>query len=264
MVNATPVRSVDRAIDVLETMARTGAPMTLGQLCQMLGAPKSTTWTIVRTLAARQVLEYEAATRTYRPGPTLRALGRRRPTAVDLAAVARPHLARLAHLTREAALLQVLSGREVVCAERIDSPEPIRYVAEVGGRRPLHCTAAGKVILAWAQPGFAGDYLRLTRLRACSANTITQTGRLRDELARIRHVGYAVSAGEYALGLMAIAAPVLDAVGELVAAINVAGPMFRMRGRHRELAEDVVRVARAISADLSRDGAANPAKTSSR
>ena len=264
MVNATRVRSVDRAIDVLETMARTGAPMTLGQLCQLLGAPKSTTWTIVRTLAARQVLEYEAATRTYRPGPTLRALGRSRATAVDLAAVARPHLTRLAHVTREAALLQVLSGREVVCAERIDSPEPIRYVAEVGGRRPLHCTAAGKVVLAWARPGFAEDYLRLTRLRACSANTITQTGRLRDELARIRHLGYAVSAGEYALGLMAIAAPVLDTGGELVAAINVAGPTFRMRRRQRELAENVVRVARALSADLGRAGVASSVKASSR
>lgn len=264
MVNATRVRSVDRAIDVLETMARTGAPMTLGQLCQILGAPKSTTWTIVRTLVARQVLAYEAATRTYRPGPTLRALGRSRPAAVDLAAVARPHLARLAHVTREAALLQVPSGREVVCAERIDSPEPIRYVAEVGGRRPLHCTAAGKVILAWARPGFAADYLRLPRLRACSANTITQTGRLRDELARIRHLGYAVSAGEYALGLMAIAAPVLDAVGDLVAAINVAGPTFRMRGRQRELADDVVRVARAVSAEIGRDSARTAAKASSR
>lgn len=264
MVNATRVRSVDRAIDVLETMARTNAPMTLGQIRQLLDAPKSTTWTIVRTLAARQVLEYEAATRTYRPGPTLRALGRSRPTTVDLAAVARPHLTRLAHVTRETALLQVLSGREVVCAERIDSPEPIRYVVEVGGRRPLHCTAAGKVILAWAQLRFAEDYLRLTRRRACSANTIAQTGRLRAELARIRHLGYAVSAGEYALGLMGIAAPVLDTMGELMAAINVAGPMFRMRGRQRELVENVVRVARAISADLGRARTGTSAKASSR
>jgi IclR family acetate operon transcriptional repressor len=253
MLNAPRVRSVDRAVDVLELMARTGAAMTLGQLCQILGAPRSTTWTIVRTLAARQVLEYETASRTYRPGPTLRALGRSRRTDVDLAAVARPHLARLAEATREAALLQMASGRDVVCAARIDSPEPIRYVAEVGGRRPLHCTAAGKVILAWARPGFVEDYLRRTRLRACSANTITQAGRLREELARIRQVGYAVSAGEYAAGLMAVAAPVLDALGELVAAINVAGPTFRMRGRQRGLAQDVTRVARAISADLGHD-----------
>jgi IclR family acetate operon transcriptional repressor len=261
-MNNARVRSVDRAIDVLETMARSGAPMTLGQLCQMLGAPKSTTWTIVRTLAARQVLEYAAATRTYRPGPMLRALGRSHPTTEALAAVARPHLARLAHGTREAALLQVLSGREVVCAERIDSPEPIRYVADVGGRRPLHCTAAGKVILAWARPRFAEDYLRLTRLRACSANTITQVGRLREELARIRHLGYAVSAGEYAPELMAVAAPVLDSAGEFVAAINVAGPMFRMRRRQRELVQAVVRVARAVSSDLGRARAGDPAKAS--
>jgi DNA-binding IclR family transcriptional regulator len=254
MLNGRRVRSVDRAIDVLETMARSDAPMTLGQLARMLDAPRSTTWTIVRTLAGRQVLEYETATRTYRPGPMLRALAGTRPTAPDLAAVARPHLARLVRVTREAALLQVRSGREVRCAERVDSPEPIRYVAEVDGRRPLHCTAAGKVLLAWSSRAFVDDYLGLPRLVACSARTITRASRLRAELARIRQLGYAVSRGEYALELMGIAAPILDPDGESVAALNVAGPIFRMRGRQRELAGHVTRAARAVSAELARAG----------
>jgi DNA-binding IclR family transcriptional regulator len=257
MLNGSRVRSVDRAIDVLETMARSGAPMTLGQLARLVEAPRSTTWTIVRTLAARQMLEYEPTTRTYRPGPTLRALGSRRPTAPDLADAARPYLTRLARATREAALLQVLSGREVRCAERVDSPEPIRYVAEVDGRRPLHCTAAGKVLLAWSGAKLVEDYVGESRLVACSARTITRPRRLRAELARIRQQGYAVSHGEYALELMGIAAPILDATGVL-AAINVAGPVFRMRGRQRELAGHVIRAARAISAELGRNGAARP------
>jgi DNA-binding IclR family transcriptional regulator len=256
MLDHSRVRSVDRAIDVLEAMARGGAPMTLGQLARLLEAPRSTTWTIVRTLVARHMLEYEPASRTYRAGPTLRALEWRRPTTPDLAAVARPYLRHLARASREAALLQVLSGREVRCAERVDSPEPIRYVAEVDGRRPLHCTAAGKVLLAWSGSAFVEDYLGASRLVACSARTITRPRRLRAELARIRQQGYAVSHGEYALELMGIAAPVLDAGGAAIAALNVAGPVFRMRGRQRELAGHVVRAARAISTELGRDGAA--------
>lgn len=250
------VRSVHRAVDVLQTLAQSERPLGLGELCRAVGAPKSTLWTIVRTLAARGCVAVDDGSGRYRLGPLLAELAARARQGVDLRALARPHLERLNRETREAVLLHVPDGDEVLCLERVDCPQPIRYVAEVGSRRPLHCTAAGKLVLALAPPSFVTGYVRRTRLRPCSPRTIRDPSRLRRELLRIRRLGYAVSLGEHTADLMGVAAPVLGEDGRLVASLNVAGPIFRLKARLAELAVLVTRTAREVTREYARYGGA--------
>ena len=251
------VRSVERAIDALEAVARHSKPMTLGQIAEVLRAPKSTTLNIVRTLVRRRALDVDPATKAYRLGWFIAGLAGSFSDAVDLRALAKPHLDDLAQATQETALLAVLSGNEVVFVEKIDSGQPIRYIAQVGTRRPLHCTASGKLYLAFLPPANVDAYVATVGLVRYARNTITDRRRLAAELARIRARGYAIADCEFLPDLLGIAMPVRRLGSEdIVAAVLVAGPAFRMRRQVRRLLPLVRRTAELIGRDITRFGMA--------
>ncbi len=244
------VRSVDRAIDVIAAVARGGAPMSLGDIVRAVSAPKSTTLNIVRTLVRRGLLEIDEATKKYRVGRLLLALvGSARET-VDLARLARPHLNALARATGESVLLGVLEGDELVYLEKVDSSQPIQYVAQAGTRRPLHCTSGGKLCLAM-QPTAAWDsYIERVGLRSYTPKTITKPAELRRELQRIRERGYAVSEGEFIPDLIGVSAPVFEGEGRtFVGLLTVPAPAFRMRRNQ----SGVVAALRSEAASLTRE-----------
>jgi DNA-binding IclR family transcriptional regulator len=224
------VRSVDRAIDVIAAVARGDAPMTLGDIVRAVSAPKSTTLNIVRTLVRRRLLETDGATKKYRVGRLLLALVGSARESVDLARLARPRLNALARATGESVLLGVLEGDELVYLEKVDSPQPIQYVAQAGTRRPLHCTSGGKLCLAMQPPAAWDSYIERVGLRRYTAKTITRPVELRRELKRIRDRGYAVSQGEFIPDLIGVSAPVFEGHGGVFAGLlTVPAPAFRMR-----------------------------------
>ena len=247
------VRSIERSIDVLNLLVPPGRAMTLSQLSRELGAPKSTVLTIVRTLAGRGFLAYDAEPRTYRLGPALTRFGARA-QAVDLRGLAKPHLEALAAETKETAFLAVVDGGEVFYTCKIDSPQPVQYLAQVGVRRPLHCTASGKIGLAYMPDADVRAYIARTRLRRYTANTITKPARLRAELAEIRRRGYAVNRGEFFPELFGIGAPVRDPAGVVIASANLGGPLFRLNRQTGAFARAVVASANAVSAEVRRVG----------
>lgn len=251
------VRSVDRAVDALEVLARNERPMTLGQIAEVLHAPKSTTLNIVRTLVRRWMLEVDPATKTYRLGWRLAELASRIGKCLDLRSLAKPHLEQLALVTQEAVFLSVLEGNEITFIEKIDSPQPIRYIAQVGTRRPLHCTAAGKMHLAMLPPEAVEAYIAETGLPRYTRNTITDPARLWAHLVLIRKRGYSVSKGEFLPDLIGIAVPVFrGAGGDMIAAVLTAGPAFRMRKQARHMIPVLKRTADLIGADIARFAAA--------
>jgi DNA-binding IclR family transcriptional regulator len=256
------VRSVDRAIDVLEHVARSPAPMTLARLAHALRAPKSTTLNIVRTLVARRLLEFDPAAKSYRSGYLLAALASGNRHGIDLGSIAKPHLERLALETQEAVFLAVLEGNEIIFIEKVESSQPIRYIAQIGTRRPLHCTAGGKLCLALQTGARIEQYIREVGLPRYTANTITTPAALRKELEGIRQRGYSVSNGEFIEDLMGIAVPIVHPDShEPVAAIVVAGPAFRLRKRARQVTAAMQRAATALADDVGRFGAATPSLT---
>ena len=245
------VRSVERAVAILDYLARSERPAPLRELSEAIHAPKSTTLNIARTLAARRLLRFDVATKAYGLGGRLGEFAPLAHQDPDICAVARPYLERLSRETGEGAFLSVREGDQIVYVDKVESTQPIRYAASVGGRRPLHCTSAGKVALAMSPPGALDRYLERGLTRH-TPSTVTDAAVLRREIARVRHCGYAEALGEYVPDLVGIAAPVVGPAGELVAVVTVAGPAFRVRGHRREMRAMVTGTARKISLAYAR------------
>jgi DNA-binding IclR family transcriptional regulator len=243
------VRSVERAVAVLEFLARHGRPASLGEIRAAIRTPKSTALNIMRTLVAKNMLALDAATKRYRIGSHILALASQSAQQYDVRAMARPYLERIARATEEGVFLSTLDDLEIVYVDKIDSTQPVRFTANIGTRRPLHCTSAGKIALAVSPPALLARYLREVGLPRYTATTIQSTERLHDELNSIRARGYAVSLSEYTPGLIAVAAPVTDAAGRFLAAVTVAGPAFRMRRRMRSIRETLLSATRALTVE---------------
>lgn len=250
------VRSVDRAIDALEAVARSPQPLTLAQLVEALEAPKSTTLNIARTLVRRRLLDFDGSSKTYRIGYRLAGLASTVPQGGDLRSLAKPYLEQLALNTREVVYFGALEGNEIVFIEKIESSHPIRYIAQVGTRRPLHCTAGGKMCLAMQPDTYIQRYLAEVGLEKYTAHTITTPAALRRNLQEVRRRGYAVSNGEFLEDLTGLSVPI-PYPGQVAAGrhvLVVAGPSFRVRKHTRNILTLMKRTAAAVAEEAGRFG----------
>ena len=152
--------------------------------------------------------------------------------------------------TGETVHLGILDGHEAVCVDRIESRHLIRLSAEVGKRFPLHVGAVPKLLFAHL-PEEQSEAVIARGLPAYTRHTITDRDALRAELAEIHAKGYAVSDEDLDVGGSAVAAPIRDRTGAVVAAVSVAGPTARVSPRlHTEYRALVVEAAARISASL--------------
>jgi DNA-binding IclR family transcriptional regulator len=153
----------------------------------------------------------------------------------------------LADRTRETVNLALLQGDQVVNIDQISAPHLVVNVNWVGKQNPMHCTSTGKVLLAYLP---AEDRRRLLSkpLPRLTARTITERGTLEKQLQRVREDGYAFTLEELEVGLNAVAAPVRDSRGAVIAAVSVSGPSYRVSPqRLGELGEMTREAAEAIS-----------------
>lgn len=258
------VRSVERTVDVLELLGVSGRTLPLSEIARELGTPKSTTLDILRTLVARGLLALDPRTKTYRVGLGLQRFAAERAPALDLAALAKPHLESLTIETRETAYITVVEGDAIYYTAKVDSPEPVRYIAQVGTRRPLHATASGKLALAAMTDAAVRDYVRRHGLPRYTPRTVVRTADLLREVDTIRRRGYAVNLGEFLPDLFGVSAPLHDANGRMTAAVSVGGPLFRVGRRIPELARSVTAAACALSTELRLAGSGSPAEAAPR
>jgi DNA-binding IclR family transcriptional regulator len=159
-------------------------------------------------------------------------------------------LSQLAEVTQETVNIVVLSGGDCMNLDGAASPRPIRYVGRIGRRTPCHCTAAGKVLLAYLPPETRRQLLPnpLTRF---TEKTIVDAHTLGEELAHVQKNGYAVTHEEHQTDLSAVAAPIFDHNQQAVAAVTVSGPTYRMGpGEIESLIEAVQNIAQKISMGL--------------
>jgi IclR family transcriptional regulator, KDG regulon repressor len=200
----------------------------LGMLeaARLLGWPKSTTSRILSSLARAGFLDRDLATNRYRVGMRLAALGAFAGRATPLQQIVQPLLQQLTRETGETSTLAVRSGPEGVDIEVVRGAEWVLQGDWVGRRFPLHATASGKALIAWGEPV---ELRRLLgpRLRRFTPKTVTSFDRLAADLAQVRARGYAAVRGEIIADLVAVAAPVRDFSGEVVAAIAIGIPIGR-------------------------------------
>jgi IclR family acetate operon transcriptional repressor len=220
------LQSVNRALTALELVADAGE-LGVSELGRQLGVHKATASRLAAVLAERGLLERDPVTERYRIGFGLVRLAGAAMSGLDLVRLARPILETLAERAREASNLGVRSGDDVVYVDQIAGSRSIVTVSWVGRRTPLHCTSNGKVLLAWADEP---DRERLLGepLESYTKHTVTDPDTLRRELDSIRRRGYAQAVEELEEGLNAVAAPVRQADGRVIAALGVSGPAFRM------------------------------------
>ncbi len=221
------LQSVNRALRALELIAEAGE-LGVTELGRRLDVHKATASRLVATLAERGMVERDPVTEKYRLGFGLIRLAGAAMASMDLVRTARPVLEDLADRTRETVNLGVISGDAVVYIDQVTGTRSIVAVSWVGRRTPLHATSNGKVLLASADDR-ERDRLLSHPLARTTAATITDPAKLRAQLAEIRTRGYATTMEELEEGLNAVAAPVRRADGEVVAAVSVSGPAFRMR-----------------------------------
>jgi len=251
------VRSVDRAIGILDLLAgggwRSGA-----EVARELGVHRSTALRLLATLEKHAMVERDPRTAKYRLGRRLPQLASVVTGELDLRHVARPVCEALAEQLGETVTLDVLAGDVIVPIEQATASTSMVGVNWLGRRTPVHCTASGKVILAFA-PEAVRSRLLAGPLERRTPQTITDLAELLSQLAAVRESGFARTFEELEVGLDAVAAPVRSASGEVVAALDVSGPTNRLGGGNRP---ELVRVTVQAALDLSSRLGYRPARTS--
>jgi DNA-binding IclR family transcriptional regulator len=242
------VQSVDRALTILELLARRGeAGVT--ELAGVLGVHKSTAFRLIATLEGHRLVEQTADRGSYRLGVGCLRLAGATAARLDVVQEARPVCRRLAAQTRETVNVAVLSENSALYLDQVAGSSGIQSHNWVGQHIPLHATSNGKVLLSELDQRRLDPIIE--SLPAYTANTITVAQELRKELTRVRELGYAIAVDELEPGLTAVAAPIRNVYGDVVASMSVSGPTFRLSGdRIGDLVEKVTEAAIEVSRRL--------------
>jgi DNA-binding IclR family transcriptional regulator len=249
---ASPVQSVDRAVSILEILARAGeAGVT--EISKELGVHKSTAFRLMAALERRDLVEQIDGRGKYRLGTGILRLAGATTSRLDLVQESRPICRRLAKRTGETVNIAVLSDGAALYMDQQAGSSALQPHNWVGQRIPLHATSNGKVLLSALDPAEVGR--QVPALASYTDSTITTMRALQRELTQVRARGYAVAVDELEFGLTAVAAPVRDIHGDVVASISVSGPSFRIdASRVPELADAVMAAAVEVSGRLGYRG----------
>lgn len=221
------IQSIERAIAILRSFTEVEPELRVTELARRLNLHKSTVSRILATLQKGGLVSQNPESGKYRLGLGLIGLAGVALGRLDVRGVAQPYLNTLVAFTQETVNITVVEGHECVNIERARSPQPIRYEGWIGRRTPLHCTAAGKVLLAHLPDDERSVRLALPLLTYTS-KTVTNGDILEDNLSQVRLQGYAIVHEEFEEGFSGIAAPIFNHEGQVVAAVSVSGPTYRM------------------------------------
>ncbi|GAB3196745.1 IclR family transcriptional regulator [Nocardioides hungaricus] len=237
-----------KAVTILRSFRADEQTLALAELVRRTGLHKATVHRLAGELVANQLLDRVEG--GYRLSGGLFELGLRASAERSLVELAMPFLQDLYERTHETVHLGVLDGHDVVYVAKIGGHRQARSPSRTGGRMPLHCTAIGKVLLAHADPGLRAEVLAGPLPRR-TPHTLVAPGLLARQLETALETGVAFEREESTVGLVCVAAPVLDATGEsATAAISVTGPVGRLRPESH--AHAVRAAATAVSTLMAR------------
>jgi DNA-binding IclR family transcriptional regulator len=219
------VQSVDRALTILEILARLGeAGVT--EVSTELDVHKSTAFRLVSTLETHGLVEQTEDRGKYRLGVGVLRLAGATTARLDVVQESRSLCRKLAADTGETINIAVLSDRSALYLDQVSGSSALQSHNWVGQHIPLHATSNGKVLLSGLEPEDVDQ--RVETLPAYTTGTITTRAALRRELAAVRERGYAVAVDELEAGLAAVAAPIRNAHADVIASMSVSGPSFRL------------------------------------
>ncbi|MGA0078281.1 MAG: IclR family transcriptional regulator [Candidatus Nanopelagicales bacterium] len=247
--STSPVQSVDRALEILEILSeKSEAGVT--EIAQIIGVHKSTVSRLIDALVRRGLVEQISDRGKFKLGLGLIKLAGSASAQLDSVMQARPLAKALAEKFGETVNIATLDGKEVLYLDQVVSPNTISMRTWVGKRVPAHATATGKVLTAWLPEKNRVDLIPRKWVKLAK-NTITDPKRLEAELAEVRKNGFAVAIDELEEELIAIAAPIKNSHKEVVAAIAISGPAFRMNKKEiPKISNALIEAAQKIHLNL--------------
>ena len=220
------IQSVDRALAIVESFTVDHREWGVTDLAKSLGLNKSTVFGLLATLELRGYVEKSPENGKYRMGLKLLDLGTIKHESLELVVVARPVLKDLIDRIQETVHLAIYDNGEVVYVDKIEAKSTLNIISYVGKRNPTYCTGVGKCLLAFQAPKEIERVIG-RGLRAYTQNTITDPDKLLAELEKIRTKGCAFDSEEIELGLVCVAAPIMNHLGRVIAALSVSVPTIR-------------------------------------
>ncbi len=253
------VRAVEKALSILGLFTLDEPELRVVDMAAKLKTSKSTIHRMVLTLERAGYLRRNASNGSYSLGLKIVELGALAVSNLELRHQARPHLERLQAETGQTIHMAVLDGPDIVYIEKLEGKAGVRLYSSVGRKAPVHCTALGKVLLAYQPKDVARELLTSRPLRAYTRRTVIDPAEILAHLETVRQRGYAIDIQEHQELVHCVAAPVFDHTGSVIAAVSMTliGSMFPDDELH-DHARRVVETASGISRDMGHDPQTRP------
>jgi DNA-binding IclR family transcriptional regulator len=248
------IQSVAHALDVFEQFSRDAEELGVTELSKRLKLHKNNVFRLLATLESRGYIEQNRASENYRLGIRCLQLGQSYVQHMGLLRQAHAIMADLVRQARETAYVAVLRRAAVVPVEVMEADRPVRIVSQLGDALPLHCTAAGKVYLAF-EPEDELRTLLPEGLARYTERTVVDRQVLLQQLRGVVSNGYAIDMGEHLEDVRAVAAPVRDYARSVVGTLAITAPASRLTAERidKEVAPLVVKASRELSSRLGYD-----------
>ncbi len=247
---------LDRTIAVLHAIADSDTDLAAVEIARRLRLHKSTVHRLLVVLEHYRLIK-KGPDGAYQLGTSLIELGDRATARLNLSERAEPFLRELTNQTGEGAHVTILSGAEMLSIAHVEGRWNLQSLTRTGLRTQIHCTAAGKAVLAFLPDEVCDEVIARLSLKRNTRRTIVKPAAIKMELMRVRGAGYAVDDEEFEEGLRCVGAPVFDHRGHVVASISMAAPVFRLKKeRIPHVARIVIAAAQGMSADLGYPGPA--------
>jgi DNA-binding IclR family transcriptional regulator len=249
------IQSLDRGLAILQLVARSKQPVSLGELAELLNIDRSSAFRLAHTLRRRGFLSCPPGRKDYVLGSSMWTLSRQYDWSNVLVKVAHPDLNLLANQINETAHLAIREGKQALFVDSAHATRVIAVAGQTGELVPLYCTAHGKALLADADERELRTLFGPGPLQIYTKNTINTIKGLARECAGIRERGYATDESEYAEEMRCIAAPIRFG-NDIVGSIGISAPSSRFtKNLYPEYAEKVCSVADRIGSSLGQANA---------
>ncbi|KPK30136.1 MAG: hypothetical protein AMK69_04295 [Nitrospira bacterium SG8_3] len=237
------VKSADRVMQILEAIGSSEEGKTHGELASSLNIPKSSLSLLLANLVGREYLSLNGTDKRYALGPQVLVLAGRYLSSLDIVRLGQPVLTKVTRVIDESAEIAIKRENEMMIVAKVDCSRPLARMIQMGERAPIYATAGGKAILAHLSDEEIDQYLSSVALTPITKATITDPEVLRRELNAIRSGALARSHEELHEGITAVASPVFDLYGKVVASIVLPVLTIRFTPDKEKKAEEILRIA---------------------
>lgn len=253
-------KSLSRALRVLNAIADAGKPLGVTEIARRIDVHKSSVYRLLRTMVEYNYLEQHESTSEYWLGAQLSSLGQLAALHLELPKLARVHVERLSRRTQETANLVKLSGDRCLYLISVQTEHSIGMIARpIGSSDELHCTAVGKAMLAYLPIRRAENLLYRTQMKQRTPATPRTPDDVLAQLDSIRANGFSIDNGENDENVRCIGSAVFDRRGDVVGAVSISGPDFRVTDSFiNQMAPAVVESAIDISTAIGLPREENP------